>query len=160
MPAKPRLCPCQSGLTLKECCGPLLEHRQKAETATALMRSRYSAFALGDATYLVDTHLPQQRSANEEQEIKASFGQRTWLALTILSPGGTNPSASNNEVEFIAFFTDDQNRLQQLHERSSFVQVNETWFYADGQLLPPVKLPRNGPCICGSDKKFKKCCGR
>ncbi len=68
------------------------------------MRSRYSAFALGDATYLVDTHLPQRRSANEEQEIKASFGQRTWLGLTILSPGGTNHSALNNEVEFIAFF--------------------------------------------------------
>ncbi|MBN3563127.1 SEC-C domain-containing protein [Amphritea spongicola] len=28
------------------------------------------------------------------------------------------------------------------------------------QVVDPGSVSRNGPCVCGSGKKFKRCCGR
>ena len=47
-------------------------------------------------------------------------------------------------------------------------RVKEIWINTDGQLLfrgllpmnVPSKIGRNSPCPCGSEKKYKKCCGR
>ena len=44
-------CPCggvPQGSSLAECCGPLLEGEEVAASAEALMRSRYTAYVLGD----------------------------------------------------------------------------------------------------------------
>ena len=41
-------CPCGSLLAYAVCCGPLLTGERHAETAEALMRSRYTAFAVAD----------------------------------------------------------------------------------------------------------------
>ena len=41
-------CPCGSGTAYGACCGPLHDGAPAA-TAEALMRSRYTAFAVGDA---------------------------------------------------------------------------------------------------------------
>ena len=53
----PRLCPCQSGLRYKRCCRPL-HQGAPAPSPEALMRSRYSAYALGLVDYIIDTTLP------------------------------------------------------------------------------------------------------
>ena len=78
------LCPCGSGLCLAECCGRYLtggaEHLG-APTPEALMRSRYTAFALGDEAYLLDTweeaHRPEAIWARGEARVK-------WLSLKVL----------------------------------------------------------------------------
>ena len=47
-----------------------------------------------------------------------------------------------------------------LEERSRFVRENDHWFYLDGEhSVTPLKPGRNDPCLCGSGRKFKKCCG-
>ena len=46
------LCPCASGKTFGQCCGPILNGEHKAETAVDLMRARYSAYAVGDVKFL------------------------------------------------------------------------------------------------------------
>ena len=48
------LCPCNSGKDYRVCCG-LYHEGEVAPTPTALMRSRYSAFALENADYLLAT---------------------------------------------------------------------------------------------------------
>ena len=48
----PRTCPCHSGRAYDACCGPCHRGAREAEDAVDLMRSRYAAFALGDAAYL------------------------------------------------------------------------------------------------------------
>ncbi|WP_425430029.1 SEC-C metal-binding domain-containing protein [Desulfamplus magnetovallimortis] len=37
---------------------------------------------------------------------------------------------------------------------------NDKWYYVDGVLLEPIKIGRNEPCWCQSNKKFKKCHGK
>ena len=46
-----------------ECCGPLLDGAP-APSAERLMRSRYTAFAVGDAGYLVRTWHPRTRPSD------------------------------------------------------------------------------------------------
>ena len=43
------------------CCGPLHRGERPAATAVALMRSRFTAFALGDVDYLLATWHPGSR---------------------------------------------------------------------------------------------------
>ena len=54
-------CPCGSGDPLDDCCGRY-HQGHPAPTAEALMRSRYSAYALGLVDYLRDTTLPAQQA--------------------------------------------------------------------------------------------------
>jgi SEC-C motif-containing protein len=56
-------CPCGSGKPFDECCGPALAGVRPAADAAALMRSRYTAFARGDAAYLRVTWHPSTRPA-------------------------------------------------------------------------------------------------
>src|SRR3712207_8451687 len=57
----PRRCPCGTGLPYAECCGRLHDGTATAGTAEQLMRSRDSAFAVGDPAYLLATWHPSTR---------------------------------------------------------------------------------------------------
>jgi SEC-C motif-containing protein len=78
-----------------------------------------------------------------------------WLGLNVISI----PKSGQKDqgfVEFAARFKQD-GKLQFIHEFSEFSLTNGQWFYVDGK---PGKAPgRNDSCLCGSGKKFKKCCG-
>ncbi|MCW3040562.1 MAG: hypothetical protein JWM31_2467, partial [Solirubrobacterales bacterium] len=69
-PRAPAVCPCGSGAAFAACCGEL--HRRRgsgraaAPTAAALMRSRYSAFAVGDPVYLLASWHPSTRPRSLE----------------------------------------------------------------------------------------------
>lgn len=151
------LCPCQSGRLFSECCEPLLQGHAEAHSPEQLMRSRFSAFATKNSDYLLHTLLPISRKPSDRQELEQSFQEIRWVGLRVVNAGDINNH--RGEVEFIAFFIDQSDKLGQIHERSTFIQKENRWFYADGSFLPPVKLPRNEPCVCGSGKKLKKCCG-
>ena len=121
-------CPCGSGQWLPQCCGrfhagPL--HLQAPDAAT-LMRSRYSAFVLQDADYLLQTWHPRTRPA----QIDFEPGLR-WLGLQVRrhvpEPDG------RAEVEFVAR-SKLGGRAHRLHETSRFVQEDGRWFYVDGDL--------------------------
>jgi SEC-C motif-containing protein len=50
-----------------------------------------------------------------------------------------------------------------MHEISDFVFEAGTWLYADGIIKNDsgeLSQDRNSQCLCGSGKKYKKCCGR
>jgi SEC-C motif-containing protein len=47
-------CPCHSGKLYSACCEPY-HHGTAPETALALMRSRYAAYALGLVDYIINT---------------------------------------------------------------------------------------------------------
>jgi SEC-C motif domain protein len=53
-------CPCGAGPSYDRCCGPLHDGAP-APTAEALMRSRYSAFAVGRADHLFRSWHPRTR---------------------------------------------------------------------------------------------------
>lgn len=59
--AKKRGCPCGSGAGYATCCEPLHDGARDTATAEELMRSRYTAYAMGLADYLFRTWHPRTR---------------------------------------------------------------------------------------------------
>jgi SEC-C motif-containing protein len=144
------LCPCGSNKTYLLCCEPLHTGVQKAQNPEKLMRSRYSAFAMGEAEYLFKTSLDRHHATDELDQLKAAMGQVEWLKLEVLE-------GYDDSVEFKAYFR-DENGISLLHEKSKFVFEEGAWFYDEGTLFA-AKIERNDGCPCGSGKKYKKCCG-
>jgi SEC-C motif-containing protein len=114
-------CPCGTGERYAACCGPLHRGDEAAATAEALMRSRYSAFAVGDVAYLRSSWHASTRPARLEVDPSLR-----WLGLEVLhAQGGMLDTAG--VVEFRA-----RHDRGVLHERSRFVREGGRWLYLDG----------------------------
>ncbi len=127
-----QLCPCgrvdakKRAVAYADCCGRFVDHFSTAPAPDAeyLMRSRYSAFVLERADYLLATWHPSTRPASLD------FDEATkWLGLEVREhkPTGTDTA----EVEFVARYR-VQGRAVRLQERSRFVREDGRWFYVDG----------------------------
>ena len=124
-----RRCPCGTGLTYPACCGRLHEGAADAATAEQLMRSRYSAFALGEAGYLLSTWHPRTRP----RTLRLPEGV-TWTSLAVLATSAGRLLDAEGTVEFRASYrTADGPGAQ--HERSRFARVDGRWRYLDGVSL-------------------------
>jgi SEC-C motif domain protein len=123
-PEPPDACPCGGGL-YAGCCGRYLSDAATPESALELMRSRYTAYALQDERYLLDTWYtstrPNGRLFDEKDAIK-------WLSLEILRH---HEEGGDGIVEFVARYK-VQGRAKKLHEISRFVHENGRWHYLDG----------------------------
>ncbi|MCG7597186.1 YchJ family protein [Mycobacterium sp. PSTR-4-N] len=118
-------CPCGRGVAAQQCCLPLLKGERQAQTAEELMRSRYTAFAVGDAEYLWRTWHPRTRP--ERVTIDPAV---QWTGLQILDTG---TDTDTDTVEFRATYREGQ-RTGTLHERSRFAVRARRWFYIDGEV--------------------------
>ena len=123
-PAAAAPCPCGGG-TFGQCCGPLLAGAPAA-TAEALMRSRYTAFALGDIAYLRRSWHPDTCPA----ELAPDPKQR-WLGLKIRATAAGAEQDDLGTVEFVARYKID-GRGHRLHELSEFVRHEGRWVYLRG----------------------------
>ncbi|ASK28441.1 YchJ family protein [Neisseria chenwenguii] len=154
MPSE-KTCPCGSGKTYAECCRPLHSGETAASTAEALMRSRYSAFVLQQVDYIVETTVPAQQPLLDKAAIAAWSKETEWLGLEV-SDFNPNLGKQHALVEFTAHFREKGETLEHF-EISVFVNIDGRWYFLD----PTVELPTmKQPCVCGSGKKFKACCGR
>lgn len=118
-------CPCLSGHTYGDCCGRFHSGAAEAPTAEALMRSRYCAFAVGDADYLLRTWHPSTRP----RVLDLDPDQR-WVRLDILGRSGGSPLETSGTVEFEAHFRYGRER-DSLREHSRFVREHGRWLYVD-----------------------------
>lgn len=95
------------------------------------MRSRYTAFALGNhGQYLLDTWFP----ATAKGLTVESLSQKTveWVKLEVLSK---NQKGDNATVAFNAFFhSPDTSDIQVMHETSVFKRVSGRWLYIGGEV--------------------------
>lgn len=157
-------CPCNSGKTFDECCGPILDGTSPAVTAEALMRSRYTAHVKGNFDHVAATHAPEAAADYNKDAAAAQFAGIEWqgLEITETTAGGANDDIGT--VTFTARFNEN-GELHAHREKSNFRKVDGEWLYVDGQINPQIeprrveKVGRNDPCLCGSGKKYKKCCG-
>ena len=117
-------CPC-GGSSFQECCAPYLEGEVPAPTALALMRSRYSAFVLGNEGYLRETWLAKNRPSGTIIEKKDPV---KWAGLKIIRHQELGDRAT---VEFIASYKRN-GRMMKLHENSLFIREDGHWYYVDG----------------------------
>ena len=121
-------CPCGSGRTIAACCGRYLDTQTPAPDAEALMRSRYTAYALGKASYLLDTWHPATRPAVLQLDEEP---RPRWIGLTVKRH--EIQDADHAIVEFIARYKIN-GRAFKLYETSRFVRADERWFYVDGDV--------------------------
>jgi SEC-C motif-containing protein len=126
---RPVPCPCGTGLPTTECCGRLHDGSATAGTAEQLMRSRYSAFALGDAEYLLATWHPttRPRTLDLDPDVR-------WTGLDVLATTGGTLLTSAGTVEFRAHYIAGK-RAGSQHENSRFVREDGRWHYLDGVSL-------------------------
>lgn len=120
-------CPCGTGLTYGECCGKY-HAGATAPTAETLMRSRFTAFAVGDEDYLLRTWAPEERPASLGL---ADSGLR-FYRLDVLDVVGGGPLDETGVVEFEAFYKGTEAGSQR--ERSSFRRLDGNWVYAAGDV--------------------------
>ena len=95
------------------------------------MRSRYSAFVLARADYLLATWHASTRPAQLDLDPAAK-----WLGLEVRAHRSTGSDTA--EVEFVARARDSGpggGRAQRQHERSRFVREGGRWYYVAGEEL-------------------------
>lgn len=120
-------CPCGSDDTFGGCCGPVLRGGP-APTAERLMRSRYTAFFVGDADHLLASWHPRARP--EAIEIDRDVH---WTGLRILDVVAGSAGEATGVVEFRASWS-ERGAKGELHERSRFVRQSGRWWYLDGDV--------------------------
>jgi len=118
-------CPCGAGLPYAECCGPIHRGAATAATAEALMRSRFSAFAVGDADYL----LHSWHSSTRPARLRLDPGLR-WLRLAVLGGDRGGLFDTTGTVRFRAHYR-EAGRPGTLEEHSRFVREDGRWVYLD-----------------------------
>lgn len=157
------LCPCGSDQNLDGCCGPIIDGTP-APTAEALLRSRYTAFVLGNIGYLADTLSPDIRGDFDQVEAENTARDAKWLGLEVRAITDGVENDESGSIEFIARFRlRGEQRIH--HELAKFRREQGRWMCVGGQMNPKgsprqvLKAGRNEPCPCGSGKKYKKCCG-
>jgi SEC-C motif domain protein len=93
------------------------------------MRSRYSAFVVGDAGYLLDTWHPSTRPRvlDLDDDVR-------WTGLEVLTTTGGSLLAAEGTVEFRASYV-RAGRSGAQHENSRFVREDGAWRYLDGVSL-------------------------
>ena len=121
-------CPCGKGAKFKKCCRPL--HRGAiAATPELLMRSRYAAYAVGGADYILATTDPtgphfQEDRARWLEEVRGFCASTRFERLEVLAAG-------DDWVSFRATLSQD-GRDTSFSERSTFRRVDGRWLYHSG----------------------------
>ena len=122
-------CPCGSGKRYPSCCGRYLDGGEFPETAEQLMRSRYCAYVLTRAEYLLATW----HTATRPQTIALdAIDSVTWLELKVIR---AQNDAATGVVEFVARHKVN-GKAHRLHEVSQFVKENGRWVYVNGAMKP------------------------
>jgi SEC-C motif-containing protein len=119
------------------------------------MRSRYTAYALGDVDYIEATEIEADRKSIEDWVRATRF-----LALRVLETHGGQLHDQSGRVVFEADY--EVSGQRGVHrETSEFTRRDGRWWFVSGRQNPlrqGAKVGRNDPCPCASGKKAKKCC--
>ena len=134
------ICPCGSLKKYKKCCKPFHDKITFPKTALELMKSRFSAFAVLIADYIIFT--THENNSDYISDLKSwnqdimNFSKNTrFERLEILD-------FIEGEVEsFVTFkatlFQD--NTYISFIEKSRFLKVEDKWLYIDGQFIDEGK---------------------
>jgi SEC-C motif-containing protein len=125
-PAATAACPCGLPARYGECCGAL-HAGAAAPTAERLMRSRYAAFAVGDAAYLLRTWAAATRPPDLDLDPAVR-----WTGLDILGSTGGSAFHAEGTVAFRARYRLDGRDGEQ-RENSRFVREGGRWVYMDAR---------------------------
>jgi len=115
-------CPCGSGKKYKKCC-QIYHKGAIAKDPLTLMKSRYSAFAVGNVDYIIKTSTFQK----DYEDLKTFCSTCKFEKLEILQ-------AVEDEVTFRATLTCNGEDAS-FSEKSHFIQKDGRWYYDSGEIL-------------------------
>jgi len=122
------------------------------------MRSRYTAFVLGDLDHIENSHVCDKREGLDRPDVKNMFGAVEWDGLEIFSTSVGLEGDEAGTVDFAASFRRNGKFLVH-RENSNFRRDNGRLIYVGGTPTATAasagKIGRNQPCPCGSGKKYK-----
>ena len=127
-------CPCGSGKESVECCVPYISGEKPAPTAEALMRSRYSAYALNELDYLKVSLAPEALKDHDDSSVKEWAEKAEWIGLAIHDKWAGEEGDEAGIVEFSANYEIDGELLTH-RERAEFKKFGENWRYVDGNKI-------------------------
>ncbi|GII04416.1 YchJ family protein [Planobispora takensis] len=123
-PAATGACPCGLPAPYRDCCGRLHRGEAAAATAELLMRSRFSAFSVGDERYLLRTWHPAARPPRVDLDKTVR-----WVRLEVLETTGGSAFHTEGTVRFRAHYVERGN-AGLMDENSRFVRHEGRWVYA------------------------------
>lgn len=128
-------CPCHSGKSYQECCSLYHEGFKLPESSEKLMRSRYSAYALGLSNYIIATTHPANPAYEQNRDtwkkgIEEFSKNITFAGLTIEA---TEDKNNEGTVTFYARLLESGKDVS-FREKSQFEKVNGKWLYKSGQM--------------------------
>ncbi len=154
-------CLCNSGIQYEQCCLPFHKEEKFPGTAKSLVRSRFTAYAMRNQSYLLKTW----ELTNRPEDIDFSKEEAEWIRLEIIKTKKGEEKDNKGVVEFKAYYILNGNE-HVLNEVSRFKKITGRWMYLDGLVKSVSKVGqqtnqgKNARCACGSGKKFKRCCGK
>ena len=128
---KNKICPCGSSLSFEECCKPIIDRTTEAQTAEQLMRSRYTAFTLADAGYLLKSWAEEARQYEDKDDLRRWAKSVQWVKLNVIETENGMADDDKGYVTFQAFYR-DKGKLRKIEERSYFEKRNGKWYYVSG----------------------------
>ena len=122
---QPAACPCGSQRSYQDCCGRFHQHQTQAGNALELMKSRYAAFVMKDADYLLGTWHPDTRPSSLQLDDPIK-----WLGLTI------EEFIDGEREAYVSFVARGKynGRAFKQKEKSRFLKLDGSWYYVDGEL--------------------------
>lgn len=144
------LCPCGSQNSFYACCNPFISGDAVPTTPEALMRSRYTAYHMANIDYITDTMKGKALRGFDPVSTLQWANEVQFQTLEVIK-------TTEDTVEFKAYYQHNS-KSHVMHENSQFKKIKSRWYYIDS--ANNKKPSRNQPCPCGSDKKYKRCCGR
>lgn len=128
------LCPCGSSRKYKKCC-KIFHNGSKSKTALELMKSRYSAYVVGDAKYIIKTTHQENIEYTQDTNTWAAsikeFSQNSeFMGLSILD------FIEGDGVSFVTFNALLKQNAQDASfiEKSRFEKVDGMWLYHSGEI--------------------------
>lgn len=131
-------CACTSRKLYHKCCQPFHQGEAAPPNALLLMRSRFCAYALGLADYIIDTTHPENSGYNSnrvawKKDIEQFSSGTKFDTLKVLEfiDGEVNAS-----VTFTAYLRQGDHDAS-FTERSEFAKENGRWLYKSGKIESP-----------------------
>lgn len=126
-------CPCHSQKDYSECCEPFHLGKALPKVPVELMRSRYSAYALSLAKYIMETTSKANPAYMEnkkewEKKILGFYKSTSFLDLIIESSSMDN---EHGTVTFHAILKQGSENVS-FRETSQFEKVDGKWLYKTG----------------------------
>ncbi len=121
-------CPCGSNRGFTQCCEAFIQGNAAPERAEQLMRSRFTAYAIGEIDYLRDSLLPREQKTFDYAAVAAWAAANHWTRLEIHHCDKGEAGDLRGYVLFTAHYL-SMGQLHAHRELSLFRKKSGRWYY-------------------------------